>query len=70
MLAGAMSTQIWHALRDEREYDRAQHVAALHALPGEWGSPPPPPPPRAAHADARRRSRKAQRSARRRNRRR
>lgn len=67
MLGAAASTQIWAALHEQRPYDRDEHVAALNALPGEWGGPPP---SRDSHADARRRTRKAQRAARRRNRRR
>ena len=70
MLGAAMTGEIWHALHDQREYDRDAHLAALAALPESWerqrpGAPAPP-----AHADEAKRRRKAQRTARRANRRR
>ena len=70
MLGAAMTGEIWHALHDQREYDRDAHLAALAALPESWerqrpGGPAPP-----AHADEAKRRRKAQRTARRANRRR
>jgi hypothetical protein len=36
MLGSTMTGQIWAAMRGERAYDRADHVAALLALPGTW----------------------------------
>ncbi len=70
MLGAAMAGEMWHALQDQREYDRDAHLAALAALPESWerqrpGGPAPP-----AHADEAKRRRKAQRAARRANRRR
>ena len=70
MLGATMAGEMWHALQDQREYDRDAHLAALAALPESWerqrpGGPAPP-----AHADEGKRRRKAQRTARRANRRR
>jgi len=74
MLGAAMSTQLWAALHDQREYDPDEHRAALDALPDSWerGRPagPAPPVPRAAHTAEAKTRRKAARVARRRNRRR
>ena len=74
MLGAAMSTQLWAALHDQREYDLDEHRAALDALPDSWerGRPggPAPPAARAAHAAEAKSRRKATRAARRRNRRR
>ena len=74
MLGAAMSGEIWHALHDQREYDREAHLAALAALPDSWErrrpGGPAPPASRAAHADDAKRRRNAQRTARRGNRRR
>ena len=39
MLAGTMVGQIRSALADHASYDLARHIAALDALPGEWGAP-------------------------------
>ena len=36
MLGRPVSEQIWAAWHDDQPYDRARHVAALHALPGSW----------------------------------
>ena len=70
MLASTMSDQVWSALHEQREYDSAEHIAALDALPGAWEARRPPPSTLSSHGDTRRRARKAQRTARRRNRRR
>jgi hypothetical protein len=74
MLGAAMSTQLWEALHNQREYDIEQHRAALAALPDSWERQrpggPAPPAARAAHAAEIKRRRKAERAARRRNRRR
>jgi len=74
MLGAAMSRQLWEALHNKREYDAAEHRAALAALPESWERQrpggPAPPASREAHADDAKRRRKAQRAARRRNRRR
>jgi hypothetical protein len=74
MLASAITGEIWRALRGERGYDRAAHVAALAALPESWERQrpggPAPPASRASHAAEAKRRRRAQRAARRANRRR
>lgn len=36
MLAAPMAAQIFAALRENREYDRARHLAGLAALPASW----------------------------------
>jgi hypothetical protein len=74
MLGSAMSTQLWEALTNQREYDLDEHRAALAALPESWERQrpggPAPPAARANHAAEAKRKRKAERAARRRNRRR
>jgi Domain of unknown function (DUF1841) len=74
MLGAAMSTQIWEALHNRREYDADEHRAALAALPESWERQrpggPAPPAARAAHASEAKRRRKAERAARKRQRRR
>jgi hypothetical protein len=55
MLAYVMSGQIWGALHEQREYDRAEHLDALNALPGSFDAALSRPPNRAARrAKARR----------------
>jgi hypothetical protein len=74
MLGAAVSTQIWEALHNRREYDAEEHRAALAALPESWERQrpggPAPPAARAAHAWEAKRRRKAERAARKRQRRR
>ena len=74
MLGTAVSTLLWTVLSEQRDYDRAEHRAALDALPDSWERERPaasaPPASRAAHAAADKTRRKAARAARRRNRRR
>ena len=74
MLGAAMSTQIWEALHNQREYDAEEHRAALAVLPDSWERErpggPAPPAARAAHASEAKRRRKAERDARKRQRRR
>ena len=74
MLGAAMSTQIWEALDNRREYDADEHRAALAALPESWERQrpggPAPPAARATHASEAKRRRKAERAARKRQRRR
>jgi hypothetical protein len=74
MRGAAMTGEIWHALHDQREYDRDAHLAAPAALSDSWEQQRPggaaPPPSRAAHAEDAKRRRKAQRTARRAGRRR
>ncbi len=74
MLGAAMSTQIWEALHNHREYDAEDHRAALAALPESWERQrprgPAPPAARASHAAEATRRRKAERAARKRQRRR
>jgi hypothetical protein len=74
MLGAAVSTQIWEALHDRREYDADEHRAALAALPESWERQrpggPAPPAVRDAHASEAKRRRKAERAARKRRRRR
>jgi hypothetical protein len=36
MLGSTVSAHLWNALHDQRPYGRAEHVAALAALPGSW----------------------------------
>lgn len=36
MLGSTVTDQIWAVTNDQRPYDRAEHVAALAALPGRW----------------------------------
>ena len=74
MLGTAMTTQLWTALHEQRDYDPDEHRAALDALPDSWerdrpGGPlRPPRAPRTPPKPSKRR--KAERAARRRNRRR
>jgi hypothetical protein len=74
MRGAAMTGEVWHALHDQREYDREAHLAALAALPESWERQrpggPAPPASRAAPADEAKRRRKAERAARRAGRRR
>jgi Domain of unknown function (DUF1841) len=73
MLGAVMSTQIWEALHNQREYDPDEHRAALADLPESWERQrpggPAPPSARAAHASEAKRRRKAERAARKRQRR-
>jgi hypothetical protein len=74
MLGGAMSGEIWHALRGDRGYELDAHLAKLAALPESWERQrpggPSPPASRSSHAVEAKRRRKAQRTARRAGRRR
>jgi hypothetical protein len=36
MLGSTVSAHLWQVLHDQRPYSRAEHVAALAALPGSW----------------------------------
>jgi hypothetical protein len=36
MLGSTVSAHLWNVLHDQRPYNRAEHVAALAALPGSW----------------------------------
>lgn len=36
MLAGTIADQTFRMLRDQREYDRREHIEALEALPDSW----------------------------------
>lgn len=36
MLAGTVADQTFRMLRDQREYDRREHIEALDALPESW----------------------------------
>jgi hypothetical protein len=69
MLSRPVSDQIWAALHDDEPYDRARHVAALHALPGTWERERSVLSAAKHHDDARKRARRRARAARRRNRR-
>lgn len=69
MLARPVVQQVWGALREERPYDRALHVAALQGLPGSWEQERPTRTAARLHVDERKDARRAARAARRRNRR-
>jgi hypothetical protein len=59
MLGYVMSGQLWGALHERREYDRAEHLDALNALPGSFDAAFSRPPNRAARrAEARRHHRR------------
>ena len=59
MLGYVVSAQVWGALHERREYDRAEHLHALNALPGSFDAAFSPPPNRAARrAQARRHQRR------------
>jgi hypothetical protein len=69
MLAAPVAQQVWGTLHEERPYDRALHVAALHALPGSWEQERATRTGARLHVDERKRARRAARAARRGNRR-
>jgi hypothetical protein len=49
MLGSAVSAQIWAVTHEQRPYERAEHVAALAALPGSWDEMARPARPRERH---------------------
>jgi hypothetical protein len=69
MLGRPVSDQVWAALHDQAPYDRANHVAALHALPGTWERERSTVSATKRHNDARKAACRSARAARRRNRR-
>lgn len=59
MLGYVVSGQLWGAMHERREYNRAEHLEALHALPGSFDAAFSRPPNRAARrAQARRHDRR------------
>jgi hypothetical protein len=69
MLAGPAAGQVWEAWHEQRAYDRAQHLAALNALPGSWERERTRRMAIGRHDDGRKQARRAARAARQRNRR-
>jgi hypothetical protein len=69
MLAGPVVGQVWEAWHEKQPYDRAEHIAALNALPGSWERDRASRTAASRHTDGRKQARRAARAARQRNRR-